>query len=77
MNFYEFLYSNDAHGEQPVAMAGFLPAPDGATHFDTNWNTDCRWHKKINEEWAYYRPDGTWKVYDDQEQVMVCDFITL
>lgn len=71
-------FSNAETGEMPVGMEDFLPAPEGATHFDTCHYTVCRWHKEIDGKWAYFNEDsGQWKVYQNQAAATVEDFIAI
>lgn len=69
-------YYNDVTGRKPTSPEDFLPAPAGATHFDTCALTIYPWHHQIGGQWAYYNTDsGNWKVYDTQSAATVDDFI--
>lgn len=71
-------YTNAATGQSPVDPEDYLPAPKGATHFDTCHMTIFHWHKQIDGEWAYFDDIiGKWKVYQTQEAATVEDFITI
>lgn len=73
-------YDNAVTGAPAVSEAEYLEQgysrPDDATHFDTNYYTDRRYHKQIDGKWAYWRGDS-WKVYNNQQAATVNDFIEL